>query len=101
MIRLILFSALLLTACDRRIEIKREAVTRDVREISCTHYGYCLRCGLGFDGEFSCGFGWSSLCSGKQQAMVRTDRITYQWEESREIETRLVDQVIERYESCK
>lgn len=71
---------LVLSGCKE--ETKREALGPGVLETgerSCTKADMCYRCGIGFDGKFSCGFGFSVLCPGKQTATVRYTkmRISY------------------------
>jgi hypothetical protein len=65
-----------------RQEVKRAPVGDGVVTTgprSCSKLGVCLKCGLGFDGHFSCGLKFSAFCPGTQTATVRETkvRITY------------------------
>jgi hypothetical protein len=48
---------------------------------SCNYTGYCYRCGMGFDGKLSCGFGMSALCSGTQSVVLEQTPIRRRYED--------------------
>lgn len=53
-----------------RVENDGESVVRQTTQ-SCSTVGYCITCGLGFDGSFSCGPKLSMSCPGSQSIEIR------------------------------
>lgn len=70
---LVLVVLLFSVGCETDAERSREHDDPIVQRqsVSCTYPGYCYDCGLDFKGKFSCGFGYSNSCSGRQQADVQ------------------------------
>lgn len=44
--------------------------------VSCSYAGYCMDCGLGFDGSFDCSLKLRPSCSGNRQALVKSTEFT-------------------------
>lgn len=69
-----------LTACDKvtRSEVLYTG-TPQKAIVSCSHFAYCMACGLGMDGKFNCLPKFSAFCPGQQDAVVQdvTVRDTY------------------------
>ena len=38
---------------------------------SCSKFGFCYKCGMGYNGKLSCGFQMSAFCTGTQTATIR------------------------------
>lgn len=66
----ILLAALTLSACDEETSREVYKSYTETRDISCTYSGFCYDCGIDWDGDYSCGFRYTS-CDGHQSATVR------------------------------
>lgn len=69
--RYLLVAVVLLTGCIKRDPVIARVVdaerkyTEEATEY-CTHPGYCMACGLGFDGSFKCAARFQYSCPGRR-----------------------------------
>ena len=91
--------ALFAYGCDKIVSEKRGTPTERMGETGCSHFDYCYKCGLGYDGKFSCAFQFSHFCPGTQPARLLITPITYT-RESGAVETHAETVVVERMGAC-
>jgi hypothetical protein len=100
--RLALMLALVVTMAGCKKIVSQEYLTphQEVREVGCEYTGFCYTCGIGFDGEYGCGFKMSSSCDGRQQALVSLQLIRTHYDDGTE---RLYEdmKIIERKGTCR
>ena len=77
-----LSAATLLIGC--REEVVRTATgspTETTAPRSCSKFGLCYKCGVGYNGKLSCGFRTSAFCPGTQTATVRATPMRIQYDD--------------------
>ena len=77
---IIIIAILLISGCDRIVSEKREAAGTGIESVHCTHPGFCMECGLNFDGSFDCAPKFKYTCSGSQKAEVEYFYVHRVWE---------------------
>ena len=68
----IIAACLMLAACGPEVtSVEPMGEARTYAESrSCSKPGFCYKCGLDWEGEFSCGFRFSAFCSGSHEVTV-------------------------------
>lgn len=57
--------------------LKLEELNQEEIRESCTYTGFCAGCGIGYDGQYSCGYKHSFTCSGHRQVFVQNYQELY------------------------
>lgn len=90
---------LILSACDKEVSRSYGEVRVEERSVRCTHPGYCMACGLSFDGKYDCMPRFRPFCPGSQKAKVKVTPVIIKYE-SGDIRATELTQTTETLEAC-
>lgn len=94
----------LLSACDAEIGRTQTNPVISIVDMSCTYYssGYCLDCGISFDGKFDCAARMKPKCARPSSQMVELQqyKVTVSFESGRQ-ETYSRREVLREITECR
>lgn len=73
-------AAVLVTTYDPVVARAAGETRREEQNVSCTHLGYCMACGLGMHGSYDCSPKFKYNCPGTQPALVDVTPVTLTYE---------------------